>query len=158
MKTLHSLKSLTELESQIANRISEFEVKRRCNQKYNKFLSISQIVLTAVTTLFIAINAEIHELSLTIITLLASMGAGIAGQLLNKFMYQERMAMNIATICSLYELRHVITMAKRMEEDDVNSEITLKDVVKYQEQYQNILNTANGQWQNHIQNSKGAEK
>lgn len=158
MKTLHSLKSLTELESQIANRISEFEVKRRGNQKYNKFLSVSQIVLTAVTTLFIAVNAEIHELSLTIITLLASMGAGIAGQLLNKFMYQERMAMNIATICSLYELRHVITMAKRMEEDDVTSEITLKDVVKYQEQYQNILNTANGQWQNHIQNSKGAEK
>ncbi len=66
--------------------------------------------------------------------------------------------MNIATICSLYELRHVITMAKRMEEDDVTSKITLKDVVKYQEQYQNILNTANGQWQNHIQNFKSSEK
>ena len=66
--------------------------------------------------------------------------------------------MNIATICSLYELRHVINMAKRMEEDDVTSKITLKDVVKYQEQYQNILNTANGLWQNHIQNSKSAEK
>ncbi|EKN3755233.1 hypothetical protein OU748_003010 [Yersinia enterocolitica] len=158
MNTAHRLKSLTELESQIARRISEFEVKRKDNQKNNKLLSVSQIVLAAITTLLIAVNAEFHELSLTILTLLASMCAGIAGQLLNKFMYQERMAMNIATICSLYELRHVINMAKRMEEDDVTSKITLKDVVKYQEQYQNILNTANGLWQNHIQNSKSAEK
>jgi len=158
VNTAHRLKSLTELESQIARRISEFEVKRKDNQKNNKLLSVSQIVLAAITTLLIAVNAEFHELSLTILTLLASMCAGIAGQLLNKFMYQERMAMNIATICSLYELRHVINMAKRMEEDDVTSKITLKDVVKYQEQYQNILNTANGLWQNHIQNSKSAEK
>lgn len=158
MNTAHRLKSLTELESQIARRISEFEVKRKDNQKNNKLLSVSQIVLAAITTLLIAVNAEFHELSLTILTLLASMCAGIAGSLLNKFMYQERMAMNIATICSLYELRHVINMAKRMEEDDVTSKITLKDVVKYQEQYQNILNTANGLWQNHIQNSKSAEK
>jgi len=86
------------------------------------------------------------------------MCAGVAGQFLNKFMYQERMAMNIATKCSLYELQHAITMAKRMEEDDINSKITLKEVVKYQEQYQNILNTANGQWQNHIQNLKSSEK
>ena len=158
MNTAHRLNSLTELESQIARRISEFEVKRKDNQKNNKLLSVSQIVLAAITTLLIAVNAEFHELSLTILTLLASMCAGIAGQLLNKFMYQERMAMNIATICSLYELRHVINMAKRMEEDDDTSKITLKDVVKYQEKYQNILNTANGLWQNHIQNSKSAEK
>jgi len=158
VNTTHSLKSLTELESQIARRISEFEEKRRSNQKNNKFFSVSQIVLTAITTLLIAVNAEIHVLSLTILTLLASMCAGIAGQLLNKFMYQERMAMNIATICSLYELQHVITMAKNMEEDDAASKITLNDVMKYQEQYQNILNTANGQWQNHIQNCKSAEK
>ncbi|HEQ1857595.1 TPA: SLATT domain-containing protein [Providencia alcalifaciens] len=158
MNIEYRLKSLTELESQIARRISEFEVKRRDNQKNNKFLSVSQIILTAITTLLIAVNAEIHELSLTILTLLASMCAGIAGQLLNKFMYQERMTMNIATICSLYELQHTIIMAKRMEEDDETSEITLKDVVKYQEQYQNILNTANGHWQNHIQNCKSAEK
>jgi len=158
VNTAHSLKSLTELESQIAIRISEFEAKRRENQRNNKLFSVSQIILSAITTLLIAINAEIHVLFLTILTLLASMCAGIAGQLLNKFMYQERMAMNIATICSLYELRHVITMAKRMEEDDVTSKITLKDVVKYQEQYQNILNTANGQWQNHIQNCKSSEK
>jgi hypothetical protein len=158
VNTAHSLKSLTELESQIARRISEFEVKRKDNQKNNKLFSMSQIVLAAITTLLIAVNAELHELSLTILTLLASMCAGIAGQFLNKFMYQERMAMNIATVCSLYELQHVITMAKMMEEDDITSKITLKDVMKYQEQYQNILNTANGQWQNHIQNSKSAEK
>lgn len=158
MNTVHSLKSLTELESQIDRRISEFEIKRKDNQKNNKLLSVSQIILAAITTLLIAVNAEIHDLSLTILTLLASMCAGVAGQLLHKFMYQERMAMNIATICSLYELRHVITMAKRMEEDDVAFKITLNDVMKYQEQYQKILNTANGQWQNHIQNSKSSEK
>lgn len=158
MNTAHRLQSLTELELQIAKRISEFEAKRRNNQRNNKLLSVSQIILAAITTLLIAVNAEIHVFFLTILTLLSSMCAGVAGQFLNKFMYQERMAMNIATKCSLYELQHAITMAKRMEEDDINSKITLKEVVKYQEQYQNILNTANGQWQNHIQNLKSSEK
>ncbi|WP_029686583.1 SLATT domain-containing protein [Tatumella saanichensis] len=158
MNTEHNLKSLVELETQIGRRISEFEGKRRENQRNNKFFSISQIILSAITTLLVAINADVHMLFVAILTLIVSMCSGIAGQLLNKFMYQERMAMNIATICSLYELQQVITMAKRIEEDDANSKITIRDVVKYQGQYQNILNAANGHWQNNIQNSKSSEK
>ncbi|MBS4432430.1 DUF4231 domain-containing protein [Pectobacterium punjabense] len=158
VSTMHSLKSLAELELQIDKRIKEFEKKRIENQKNNKLFSISQIFLSAITTLLIAINAEKSIFFLTVITLITSSLAGIAGQLLSKFMYQERMAMNIATICSLYELRHTITMAKRMEEDDEVYKIKIENVVLYQEQYQNILNSANGQWQHHIKNSKSTEK
>ncbi|NMY33032.1 SLATT domain-containing protein [Pseudomonas sp. WS 5412] len=151
----HSLKSLAELELQIRNRLTEFEAKRAKNQKYNRLFSLAQILLTALTTLLIAINTKYTTFPLAVIAIITSSMAAVAGQLLSKFMYQERMAMDIATTCALRELAHCITMDRRKEEDDeTNCKITLKQVDAYQGRYQTILNTANGQWQKNIQKSK----
>lgn len=151
MKTEHNLKSLTELELQIQNRISEFNGKRSENQSSNKFFTMSQMCLGAFTTLLIAINAKFTYFPITIAALVASSLATLSGQILSKFMYSERMAVNIATVCALYELAHDITMDRKKEEDDRSKhEITLKKVDNYQGRYQQILNTANGQWQKNI--------
>ncbi|MFK3840785.1 SLATT domain-containing protein [Serratia sp. NPDC087055] len=158
MRTEYKLKSLTELESQIGARIKEFNQKRGKNQRRNQFYSVAQILLSALTTLLIAINAEMSIFWITVITLIASSLASIAGQLLSKCMYRERLAMNISTVCALYELRHIITMDQKKEEDDKAKKITLETVDLYQEKYQQILNSANGQWQLYIQKTKSSEK
>lgn len=158
MSAEKKLKSLSELELQIGKRIKEFNDKRRKNQCKNKLYSGAQIWLSALTTLLIAINADISIFWLTVITLIVSSLSNVAGQLLSKFMYQERMAMNISTVCALYELRHAITMDQRKEEDDEAQKITLETVDIYQERYQQILNVANGEWQQYIQENKSKEK
>ncbi|WHZ39262.1 SLATT domain-containing protein [Rahnella bonaserana] len=158
MNQKKELNSLIELESQIERRIKEFNTKRGKNQWKNRFFSLAQIILSGFTTLLVAINANLSYFCITVITLVVSSLASISGQLLSKFMYQERMAMNIATVCALYELRHKITMDKKKQEDDHSLTITLQEVDLYQQQYQNILNTANGQWQKYIQDTKAIEK
>lgn len=159
MSTEHSLKSLAELEVQINNRIRDFNNKRVKNQNKNNHFTVVQIVSSAVTTLLIAVNAEKSIFLVTVIALITSLVASVSGQFLSKFMYRERMAMNIETVCSLYELRHTITMDKKKEEDDGEShKITLEKVDSYQNQYQKILNSANGQWQKYIQKTNTIEK
>ncbi|OOQ46269.1 hypothetical protein AO361_24950 [Pseudomonas fluorescens] len=155
VNTDHKLKSLTELEVQIGRRIAEFNAKRAKNQKSNQLYSLGQILLSSLTTLLIAVNTKASLFSITVATLITSSLASLAGQLLSKYMYEERMAMNIATVCALYELSHTITMDKKKEEDDEgNHKITLDKVESYQDRYQRILSAANGQWQKHIQKSK----
>lgn len=155
MNREHNLKSLVELESQIEKRLVEFKSKRKDNQKYNKIWSLSQIWLTALTTIFIAINAKESFWIINILALLTSSLASVAVQMLSKYMYQERLAMNISTICALYELRSTIIMDKKKEEDDSNTyKITIQKVELYQERYQHILNIANGQWQKYINEEK----
>ncbi len=151
----HRLKSLVELEIQMKRRIDEFNKKRAQNQKSNRFYSLSQILLSALTTLLIAINTQASLFYITVTALITSSLASLAGQLLSKFMYEERMAMNIATVCALYELEHNITMDKKKEEDDKDGhEITVAKVDIYQNRYQEILNSANGQWQKKITKQK----
>jgi hypothetical protein len=155
----HNLKSLNELESQITKRLEEFQEKRKKNQKKNQIYSLGQIGLTALTTLLIAINVKLSLFEITLATLVTSTLASVAGQLLNKYMYQERMAMNISTICALYELNHTIIMDKKKEEDDGEAyQITIQKVESYQNQYQQILNTANGQWKKYLEKTQGSKK
>lgn len=155
MKTEHKLKCLTELELQIQQRIAEFNGKRSKNQSSNQIFSISQICLGALTTLLIAINAKFTYFPITVTALATSSLATLSGQILSKYMYQERMSMNITTVCALYELAHTITMDRKKEEDDeLKHKITINKVDTYQDRYQQILNTANGQWQKNIQKTK----
>lgn len=154
MTNTHKLNSLVELETQINNRIAEFEGKSSKNKKYNQLLKYTQILLAALTTLLIAVNTKHSIFIVSVIAMTTSALAGVASQLLSTFMYQERMIMDIATTCALRELAHSITMAKKKEEDDNACEIKLDKVDSYQERYQEILNTANGQWQKNFQNNK----
>lgn len=82
----------------------------------------------------------------------------MAGQVLTKYMYQEKMTMNISTICDLYELKHLIMMDKNMEEDDRTMEIILGRVQEYQDKYQSILNVANKRWQEIFVKGKSKEQ
>lgn len=151
----HRLKSLTELEEQIQLRIEEFDTKRAQNQKDNRLFTLTHLSLSTLTTLLIAINAKLSLFPLAIIAMTANSVAILASQLLTKFMYQERMAMNIATTCALRELSHSIIMAKKKEEDSaLTHEITISHVDSYQKRYQIILNSADGQWQKNINRKK----
>ncbi|WP_044421484.1 hypothetical protein [Pseudomonas syringae group genomosp. 3] len=153
MKAEHNLNSLNELEIQIGRRIVEFNGKRTENQRKSQLYSLGQLLFGALTTLLIAINTKTSFFSITVATLITSSLASLAGQLLSKYMYAERMASNIATTCALYELSHTITMDRNKEKDDEkNHKITLEKVDVYQDRYQQILTSANGQWQKHIQN------
>jgi len=157
--TNHDLKCLAELELQIGKRINEFNSKRAENQKYNRCYSLAHILLGALTTLLIAVNSKLSLFPITVITMTTSTLASVAGQLLSTYMYKERLTMNIATICALYELSHAITMDKRKQEDDKEKhKITLEKVESYNSQYQQILNSANGQWQNYFQQTKTSKK
>lgn len=49
MTNTHKLNSLVELETQINNRIAEFEGKSSKNKKYNQLLKYTQILLAALT-------------------------------------------------------------------------------------------------------------
>ncbi|CAI8975610.1 hypothetical protein EMIT0P100_60172 [Pseudomonas sp. IT-P100] len=151
----HNLNSLVELERQISARLLEFNAKRASNQKHNKFFSLSQMILAFLTTLLIALNAKASFFAISMIAIFTSSLGGLAGQILSKYMYQERMSMNIKTVCALYELAHTITMDRKKEEDDsIKHRITLEKVDKYQTKYQSILDAANGQWQQQIQKPK----
>lgn len=155
MNIEHNLKSLVELESQIKERLKEFQNKRKSNQKNNNFFSLSQIWLAATTTIVIAINTKESFFYLSLIALLTSTLTTISAQMLSKYMYQERLAMNISTICALYELQSKIVMDKKKEEDDIcGYKITIQQVELYQERYQQILNIANSQWQTYINEKK----
>lgn len=151
----HNLRTLVELEKQIAARLVEFNAKRADNQKLNRIFSLSQIILTFLTTLLIALNANSSLFAISMAAIFTSSLGGLAGQVLSKYMYQERMSMNIKTVCDLYSLSHLITMDKRKEEDDPSKhKITLEKVDNYQTKYQSILDTANGQWQKQITKNK----
>lgn len=158
MSTEHKLKSLGVLESEIDARIKEFNAKRRYNQRYSEFFSLGQLILSGFTTLLIAVNTNLSCFWISVIALVTSSLASIAGQVLSKYMYQERMTMNISTICNLYELKHLITMDKMMEVDDINRKITLEKVQEYQDKYQGILNIANNKWQEIFIKSKSKEQ
>ncbi len=157
MGTEHKLKSLNVLESEIDSRIKEFNAKRDYNQRRGEMYSIGQFVLGGLTTLLIAINTSFSFFLVSILAIITSGLASMAGQVLTKYMYQEKMTMNIATVCDLYELKHLITMDKNMEEDDVTRKITLERVQEYQDKYQNILNAANNKWQEIFVKGKSKE-
>ncbi|MBW4792312.1 SLATT domain-containing protein [Pseudomonas tolaasii] len=153
MSNTHRLKSLVALELEINNRITEFAQKSAKNKNYNQKLKFIQIFLAAFTTLIIAINTKYAVFTVSVIAMTTSALAGVASQIMSTFMYQERMAMEIATTCALRELACTITMDKNKEEDDASRKITLEHIDRYQERYQQIVNTANGQWQKSIQNN-----
>ncbi|CTQ11414.1 SLATT domain-containing protein [Klebsiella variicola] len=153
----HKLKSLNVLESEIDSRIKEFNAKRNYNQRRGEMYSIGQFVLGGLTTLLIAINTSFSFFLVSILAIITSGLASMAGQVLTKYMYQEKMTMNIATVCDLYELKHLITMDKNMEEDDATRKITLERVQEYQDKYQNILNAANNKWQEIFVKGKSKE-
>ncbi|HDV8371209.1 TPA: SLATT domain-containing protein [Klebsiella pneumoniae] len=154
----HKLKSLNVLESEIDSRIKEFNAKRNYNQRRGEMFSIGQFVLGGLTTLLIAVNTNFYSFSMSVLAIITSGLASMAGQVLTKYMYQEKMTMNISTICDLYELKHLIMMDKNMEEDDVARGITLDRVQVYQEKYQSILNVANKRWQEIFINGKAKEQ
>ncbi|SLY88357.1 Uncharacterised protein [Klebsiella variicola] len=158
MGTEHKLKSLNVLESEIDSRIKEFNAKRNYNQRKGEMYSIGQFALGGLTTLLIAVNAKFSFFPISVMAIVTSSLASMAGQILTKYMYQEKMTMNISTVCDLYELKHLITMDKSMEEDDGAREITLERVQEYQDKYQNILNVANKRWQEIFVKSKSKEK
>ncbi|HFN0790934.1 TPA: SLATT domain-containing protein [Klebsiella variicola subsp. variicola] len=153
----HKLKSLNVLESEIDSRIKEFNTKRNYNQRKGEMYAIGQFTLAGLTTLLIAVNAKFSSFPISVIAIVTSSLASMAGQVLTKYMYQEKMTMNIATVCDLYELKHLITMDKNMEEDDSTRKITLERVQEYQDKYQNILNAANNKWQEIFVKGKSKE-
>lgn len=154
----HKLKSLNVLESELDSRIKEFNAKRNYNQRKGEMFSIAQFVLGGLTTLLIAINTKYSLFPISVIAIITSGLASMAGQVLTKYMYQEKMTMNISTICDLYELKHLIMMDKNMEEDDRTMEITLGRVQEYQDKYQSILNVANKRWQEIFVKGKSKEQ
>jgi hypothetical protein len=155
----HHLESLLELEKSIAARLAEFNAKRADNQKLNKIFYLTQILLSSLTTISIAINIKLSLLAISIVAVVASTLSSLSGLILSKYMYQERMSSNIKTVCSLYALSFSITMHKKKEQDDKNGRaITLEDVDEFQDEYQKILNTANGDWQKNILKSSAKHK
>lgn len=144
------LESLTELESQIEFRISEFNLKRANNQKYNKYLSLFQIITAALTTFFIAIGIHYNSSIWPIAAIATNSISILFGNILSKFMYEARMIHCISAICDLRALSFKIVMRKKIALDDETLKIKISDVRKYQQEYQTILDTANGTWRNNF--------
>ncbi|EPV3838289.1 hypothetical protein AB7W62_07780 [Morganella morganii] len=142
--------SLSELETQIESRISEFNQRRSGNKKNNKGYSWALLISSSLTTLFIAINMKFDYAFLAIIAIITNTLSLLFGNILERFKYKDRMISEIRTICDLRELQFNIIMHKRNAEDDTNKKITVSDISHYQEKYQNILDTANGSWRNNF--------
>ncbi|KXF82213.1 hypothetical protein [Enterovibrio coralii] len=142
------LSSLIEVEQQIEVRISDFNSRRFKLKRYNNYLVIFQAVFSSVTTALIAINSKLNIDMLAFIAIAVSAMSSLAGLFLSQFMFHERLASQISTVCSLRELSAAIKIRKKLEQDDRQTyEIKLQDVEDYFNQMQTILNVANHEWQ-----------
>lgn len=150
----NELLSLAEIESQIERRIKEFNNKREYNERKNRTFSSLQLALAALSTLLVAISLKYQGAALPILGIIANSCAMYCTSVLDKFMYKTRMVEYLKTVCELYELKYTITMHKRKEEDYPERKITLEDIERYQDQYQEILNRANSAWRINITGNK----
>lgn len=153
--TTHKLSSLNKLVIEIEDRRNDFNKKRSENQKYYIITSKGQILASAITTLLIAINAQLNLSWLAFIAIGVSALSSIFGSFLAKYMYSERLTHNIKTVCDLSELRFDILLDIEKENDDPEKyQITIEKVEKYKDLYQSILDQANSDWQKNMKLSK----
>jgi hypothetical protein len=153
--TTHKLSSLNKLVTEIEARRTDFNKKRNENQRCYSVTSKGQILASAITTLLIAINVQLNLSYLAFLAISVSALSSIFGSFLAKYMYSERLAHNIKTICDLSELRFDILLDIEKENDDPeNYKITMEKVGEYKDYYQEILNQANSEWQRNLKQVK----
>lgn len=153
--TTHKLSSLNKLVTEIEARKTDFNKKRSKNQRYYSITSKGQILASAITTLLIAINAQLNLSCLAFLAIGVSALSSILGAFLAKYMYSERLAYDIKTVCDLSELRFDILLDIEKESDEPeNYKITIKKVEEYKNTYQEILEQANSEWQKNMKLSK----
>ena len=153
--TTHKLSSLNKLVTEIEARRTDFNKKRKENQKYYSVTSKGQILASAITTLLIAINVKLNLSCLAFVAIGVSALSSIFGSFLAKYMYSERLAHNIKTVCDLSELKFDIILDIEKENDEPeNYKITMEKVEEYKDKYQEILNQANSEWQKNMKLGK----
>lgn len=142
------LSSLDELKKQINNRISDFNIRRQVLKRRKNTLVVGQLILTAVATILIAININFDSTIIAIVAIVLNGCGTIFASLLSQFMFNERLASHISTICSLRELQARIKMDMAKDADCADEhKIEISNVEYYFEDLQKILNIANNEWQ-----------
>ncbi|WP_234494231.1 SLATT domain-containing protein [Vibrio maritimus] len=151
----HHYSSLNKLVLEIDNRKKDFNEKRRKNQNSYNITSKGQILSSAITTLLIAINVKLEIACIAFIAIGVSALSSIFGSFLAKYMYSERLAHNIKTVCDLSELKFDIEMDMEKEKDEPEKyKITMDRIEDYKIAYQEILNRSNSEWQKNMKISK----
>ncbi|HIF9258507.1 TPA: SLATT domain-containing protein [Photobacterium damselae] len=151
----HHYSSLNKLISEIDNRRTDFNKKRRKNQSGYNITSRGQILSSAITTCLIAINVKVDISYIAFLAIGVSALSSIFGAFLAKYMYSERFAQNIKTVCELNELKFDIEMDIEKENDEPeNYKITVEKIEEYKNTYQEILNRSNSEWQKNMNISK----
>jgi hypothetical protein len=151
----HHYSSLNKLISEIDSRRTDFNEKRRKNQKSYNITSKGQILSSAITTILIAINVKLDISCVAFLAIGASALSSILGSFLAKYMYSERLAHNIKTVCDLSELKFDIEMDMVKENDEPEKyKITINKIEEYKNTYQDILNRSNSEWQKNMKISK----
>lgn len=153
--SVHNYSSLNKLILEIENRISDFNKKRGENQWGYSVTSKGQIISSAITTLLIAINVKLNVPCIAFLAIGVSALSSVFGSFLAKYMYSERLAHNIKTVCDLNELKFNIEMGMEKENDDPEKyKITIEKVEEYKDAYQGILDQANAEWQKNMKLNK----
>lgn len=151
----HKLSSLNKLLTEIEARRTDFNNKRRENQRNYSITSKGQILASAITTLLIAINIKLDLSCLAFLAIGVSALSSVFGSFLAKYMYPERLAHNIKTVCDLSELRFNILLDIEKENDKPeNYKITMEKIEEYKDIYQEIIDQANSEWQKNMKLSK----
>lgn len=153
--TTHKLSSLNKLLTEIEARKIDFNKKRRESQQNYSITSKGQILASAITTLLIAINVKLNLSCLAFIAIGTSALSSVFGSFLAKYMYSERLAHNIKTVCDLSELQFNILLDIEKENDEPdNYKITMEKIEDYKDIYQQIIDQANSEWQKNMKLSK----
>ncbi|WP_158586924.1 SLATT domain-containing protein [Alcanivorax profundi] len=151
----HHYSSLNKLIVEIENRRNDFNGKRRKNQRSYNLTSKGQIIASSITTFLIAINVELDISFIAFLAIGVSALSSVFGSFLAKYMYSERLAHNIQTVCALSELKFNIEMDMEKEMDDPdNHRITMEVIDEFKDRYQNILDQANSEWQKNLKISR----
>lgn len=151
----HYYSSLNKLILEIDSKKKDFNKKRRGNQRNYNITSKGQIISSGFTTLLIAINVKLDISYIAFFAIGISALSSIFGSFLAKYMYSERLAHNIKTVCDLSELKFDIEMDMEKEKDEPEKyKITIEKIEEYKSSYQDILSRSNSEWQKNMKTSK----
>ena len=149
------MKSLEELENQLNKQISEFDERRKSTRKFRNFLQISQVLLTAISTFFVAISIKYGGDLLSIAALFFGILATVMSVFQSSFEFHGRLHSFTQTSAKLQSIRAELKF-NQFKNDDYPNEfpisMTLVDQLFYK--MQSTLEGSNEQWSQMMKDNK----
>ncbi|MEB8534634.1 SLATT domain-containing protein [Acidithiobacillus ferriphilus] len=155
MNQTTALSSFVELKEQLEAQISRFNERRVTTGKWRNCLYVSQVLVSAITTVIIAANIHLGLSWLNIVATFGNVLATTLGVLLTRYMFHERLATYTQTSAKLQTLAGKIKLLECQHQDDPTAfPLDAATAGNLFDQMQMILSNANQEWTKMMKGNK----